>query len=65
MTIESLSSRLHQQTRQWTGPAGRACVAGSLLFEEGLRRALPIEHGSRFDDLIAAIDTADDELRKR
>jgi hypothetical protein len=35
------------------------------LFEEGLGRTFPVKGESRFDDLIAAMDTADKDQRKR
>lgn len=55
---------MHQQPRQKMSTVRRAHSTETVFLEEGLRRAYPVDDGSLFDDLIVAIDAADEEMRE-
>ena len=65
MTTESSNRRAHQQSRQKVMPIDRVYSMDTVVLEQGFRFAFPVDDDSPFNDLIVAIDIADETLRKR
>jgi hypothetical protein len=52
------------QPRQTMNQVARSYPPDTNVLEQGLRRAFPVEVNSCFEELITAIDMADEEARK-